>query len=87
MYMLMPLLCTMLSIVSMTVSRSGKVGKYLANAIQPFKMSVTNKKSTPSFTYHINAVPIKAVQLQHAKYLGVARLKTNMEGAYKDNHI
>ena len=30
---------------------------------------VTNKKSTPSFTYHINEVPIKAVQ--HAKYLGV----------------
>ena len=32
-------------------------------------LAVTNKKSTPSFTYHINEVPIKAVQ--HAKYLGV----------------
>ena len=32
-------------------------------------LAVTNKTSTPSFTYHINEIPIKAVQ--HAKYLGV----------------
>ena len=32
-------------------------------------LAITNKKSTLSFTYHINAVPIKAVQ--YAKYLGV----------------
>ena len=33
-------------------------------------LPVTNKTSTPSFTYHINEIPIKAVQ--HAnKYLGV----------------
>ena len=32
-------------------------------------LAVTNKKLTPSFTYHINNVPIKTVQ--HAKYLGV----------------
>ena len=30
---------------------------------------VTNKKNTPSFTYYINEIPIKAVP--HAKYLGV----------------
>ena len=32
-------------------------------------LAVTNKKLTPSFTYHINNVPIKTVQ--QAKYLGV----------------
>ena len=32
-------------------------------------LAVTNKTSIPSFTYHINEMPIKAVQ--YAKYLGV----------------
>ena len=32
-------------------------------------LAVTNKTSTPSFTYHIYEIPIKAVQ--HAKYLRV----------------
>ena len=32
-------------------------------------LAVTNKTSTTSFTYHINEIPIKA--MQHAKYLGV----------------
>ena len=49
--------------------------------------SSSNKQkiNSNSFTYHINEVPIKAVQ--NAKYLGVGmlRLKTNMEGTYHDN--
>ena len=32
-------------------------------------LAVTNKTSTPSFTYHVNEIPIKAVR--HARYLGV----------------
>lgn len=36
---------------------------------------VTNKKSTPSFTYYI----LPAREVQHTKYLGV-ELKTKVEG-------
>ena len=54
--------------------KSGQIsGKCLASAIQPFKMQILSgykqEINSYSFVYHINEVPIKAVQ--HAKYLGV----------------
>ena len=78
----MTLLYTILWIVLMTISSFKmiysylKVGKVAVWQMQfnPSKcefLAVANKTSTPSFTYHINEIPIKAVQ--HAKYLGVTR--------------
>ena len=64
------LLCTMLLIVLMTVPSFKMIYFYWKSGQMQFNSSKcsTNKKLTPSFTYHINDVPIKAVQ--HAKYLG-----------------